>query len=78
MGFVYSSIISDLFSRHLELHWLSEARICASEHRVHTLFNLRSYCETIEDQLFSRAFINAVYRALVEGFALFPRMGQGA
>uniref|UniRef100_A0A915AZD3 Protein SZT2 n=1 Tax=Parascaris univalens TaxID=6257 RepID=A0A915AZD3_PARUN len=56
----------DLFSRHLELHWLSEARICASEHRVHTLFNLRSYCETIEDQLFSRAFINAVYRALVE------------
>uniref|UniRef100_A0A914SHG3 Uncharacterized protein n=1 Tax=Parascaris equorum TaxID=6256 RepID=A0A914SHG3_PAREQ len=58
--------VSHLFSRHLELHWLSEARICASEHRVHTLFNLRSYCETIEDQLFSRAFINAVYRALVE------------
>ncbi|VDM41484.1 unnamed protein product [Toxocara canis] len=57
----------DMSSRLLELHWLSEARICASEHRVHTLFNLRSYCETIEDQLFSRAFISAVYRALIEG-----------
>ncbi|KHN85310.1 Protein SZT2, partial [Toxocara canis] len=56
----------DMSSRLLELHWLSEARICASEHRVHTLFNLRSYCETIEDQLFSRAFISAVYRALIE------------
>uniref|UniRef100_A0A915Q6J3 Protein SZT2 n=1 Tax=Setaria digitata TaxID=48799 RepID=A0A915Q6J3_9BILA len=51
----------------LELHWLSTSRISATENRVHTSFDLHSYCESIEDHLFSRALIGAVYRSLLQG-----------
>ncbi|VDM96212.1 unnamed protein product [Thelazia callipaeda] len=51
----------------LELHWLSTARIGATDGRVHTSFDLHSYCEAIEDQLFSRALVASVYRSLLEG-----------
>ncbi|VDK50021.1 unnamed protein product, partial [Gongylonema pulchrum] len=50
----------------LELQWLSTARISATEDRVHTSFDLHSYCEALEDQVFSRALIAAVYRSLFE------------
>lgn len=55
----------------LELHWLSTSRISPAENRIHTFFDLHSYCEAIEDQLFSRALIGAVYRCLLQGI-LFP------
>ncbi|EJW78265.1 hypothetical protein WUBG_10826 [Wuchereria bancrofti] len=51
----------------LELHWLSTSRISPAENRVHTSFDLHSYCEAIEDQLFSRALIGAVYQCLLLG-----------
>uniref|UniRef100_A0A158Q8J8 Gamma-tubulin complex component n=1 Tax=Elaeophora elaphi TaxID=1147741 RepID=A0A158Q8J8_9BILA len=51
----------------LELHWLSTSRINPTENRVHTSFDLHSYCEAIEDQLFSRALIGAVYQCLLQG-----------
>ncbi|VDK73756.1 unnamed protein product [Onchocerca ochengi] len=51
----------------LELHWLSTSRISPAENHVHTSFDLHSYCEAIEDQLFSRALIGAVYRCLLQG-----------
>lgn len=51
----------------LELHWLSTSRISPAENRVHTSFDLHSYCEAIEDHLFSRALIGAVYQCLLQG-----------
>lgn len=51
----------------MELHWLSSTRISANENRSHTSFDLHSYCDAVEDQLFSRALIAAVYRSLLEG-----------
>ncbi|VDN93928.1 unnamed protein product [Brugia pahangi] len=51
----------------LELHWLSTSRISPAENRVHTSFDIHSYCEAIEDQLFSRALIGAVYQCLLLG-----------
>lgn len=59
--------IPETETNELELHWLSTARISATESRVHTSFDLHSYCEAIEDQVFSRALIGAVYRSLLEG-----------
>lgn len=54
----------------LELHWLSTSRMSHNEERRHTAFDLHSYCEMIEEQLYSRAFIATVYHALIEGFVL--------
>ncbi|VDN58251.1 unnamed protein product [Dracunculus medinensis] len=51
----------------LELHWLSTSRMSHNEERRHTAFDLHSYCEMIEEQLYSRAFIATVYHALIEG-----------
>ncbi|CAG9533303.1 unnamed protein product [Cercopithifilaria johnstoni] len=56
-----------MIKNELELHWLSTSRISPAENRVHTSFDLQSYCEAIEDQLFSRALIGAVYQCLLQG-----------
>lgn len=53
----------------LELHWLSTCRINPAENHVHTSFDLHSYSEAIEDQLFSRAIIGAVYQCLLQGIS---------
>lgn len=71
--FFYERKISEMRRNKMELHWLSGSRISSTENRIHTLFDIHSYCEAIEDQLFSRALIGAVYQCLLQGtiFSLF-------